>query len=205
MNDLEKLTELFKQFPGIGERQARRFVYFLLRKSGSYRVDLAQKIQNIANNIRQCPESFQYFSPKNSDQILSPILLDSTRDKNQLTIVERDADLEAIEKSGAYRGHYFVLGGSVPILEKDPDKAIRLKELIQILTKRIEEGGVQEIILAMSLTPQGEHTKDIVEDAIRNNFPGTFKLSILGRGLSTGSELEYTDQQTLKSAFENRH
>jgi recombination protein RecR len=202
MSDLEKLTELFKQFPGIGERQARRFVYFLLRKSGSYRKELAQKI---ANNIRQCPESFQYFSPKNPNQILSPILLDSTRDKSQLTIVERDADLEAIEKSGVYRGHYFVLGGNVPILEKDPDKAIRLREFVQLLTKRNEEGSLREIILAFSLTPQGEHTKDIVEDAIQNNFPGIFTVSVLGRGLSTGSELEYTDQQTLKSAFENRH
>lgn len=205
MSDIEKLTELFKQFPGIGERQARRFVYFLLRKSGSYRTDLAQKIQSITNNIRQCPESFQYFSPKNPDQILSPVLLDSTRDRSQLTVVERDADLEAIEKSGIYKGHYFVLGGSVPILEKDPDKAIRLKELVQILTKRAEEKSVREIILAMSLTPQGEHTKDIIEDAIQNNFPGIFTVSVLGRGLSTGSELEYTDQQTLKSAFENRH
>lgn len=205
MSDLEKLTELFKQFPGIGERQARRFVYFLLRKNGNYRKELAEKIESVANNIRQCPESFQYFSPKNPDQTLSPILLDSTRDRSQLTVVERDADLEAIEKSGAYRGHYFVLGGSVPILEKDPDKAIRLREFVQLLTKRSEEGNLREIILAFSLTPQGEHTKDIVEDTIRNNFPGIFTVSVLGRGLSTGSELEYTDQQTLKSAFENRH
>lgn len=205
MSDLEKLTELFKQFPGIGERQARRFVYFLLRKSGSYRKDLAQKIESIASNIRQCPESFQYFSPKSPNQILSPILLDSTRDNTVLTVVERDADLEAIEKSGAYRGHYFVLGGNVPILEKDPERVIRLRELVQILSKRNTEGNLKEIILALSLTPQGEHTKDIVEDTIRNNFPGIFKISILGRGLSTGSELEYTDQQTLQSAFENRH
>ncbi len=205
MSDLEKLTELFKQFPGIGERQAKRFVYFLLRKSPRYREELSDAIKTITSNIRQCPESFQYFSPKMKDQILSPILLDTSRDKGKLVVVERDSDLEAIERSGAYDGHYFVLGGNIPILEKEPSKAVRLHELLEQVSKRIKEKTLREIILAFSLTPQGEHTEDIIKQALLQMISSEIKISTLGRGLSTGSELEYTDKATLDNAFQNRH
>lgn len=205
MSDLEKLTELFKQFPGIGERQAKRFVYFLLRKSPRYREDLADAIKTIVTNIRQCPESFQYFSPKTKDQILSPILLDSSRDPSKLVVVERDSDLEAIERSGVYDGHYFILGGSIPILEKEPSKAVRIHELLNQVSKRIQTKQLKEIILAFSLTPQGEHTEDIIKQALRQIVPTEVQISTLGRGLSTGSELEYADKMTLGNAFENRH
>lgn len=204
MSDLEKLTELFKKFPGIGERQARRFVYYILRRNTGFRNELADAIRSIGAQVRLCPESFQYFSPKNPDQVLSPIILDSSRDTSKLVVVERDADLESIEKSGVYDGHYFVLGGNVPILEKEPNKVIRLSELQKQIEKRNKEGKLKEIILAFSLTPQGEHTADIVNEAIRGINP-QLQISTLGRGLSTGSELEYTDKNTLASAFENRH
>ncbi len=205
MTDLEKLTELFKQFPGIGERQAKRFVYFLLRKSPRYREELSDAIKTITSNIRQCPESFQYFSPKMKDQILSPIILDTSRDKGKLVVVERDSDLEAIERSGAFDGHYFVLGGSIPILEKEPNKAVRLHELLAQVSKRLQNKSLREVILAFSLTPQGEHTEDIVKQVLLALTNGSVKISVLGRGLSTGSELEYTDKMTLGNAFENRH
>lgn len=205
MSEIEKLTELFKQFPGIGERQAKRFVYFLLRKNPRYREELSEAIKSITSHIRQCPESFQYFSPKMKDQVLSPILLDTSRDKSKLVVVERDSDLEAIERSGAYDGHYFVLGGSIPILEKDPNKAVRLHELLEQVSKRMSQKSLREIILAFSLTPQGEHTEDIVKQALLSLVKDSVKISVLGRGLSTGSELEYTDKMTLGNAFENRH
>lgn len=205
MNDLEKLTELFKSFPGIGERQARRFVYFLLRKNPRYREDLAEAIKTIARDVRQCPESFQYFSPKIKDQILSPIMIDNARDGSKIVVVERDSDLEAIERSGAYDGHYFVLGGTIPILEKEPNKVVRLTELANQIEKRMKAGTLKEVILAFSLTPQGEHTEDVVRDLLRNLTNDRVQISTLGRGLSTGSELEYTDKITLGNAFENRH
>ena len=205
MSDIEKLTDLFKQFPGIGERQARRFVYFLLRKNPNYTKLLSDAIQSIHTQVRLCPESFHYFSPKFPEQQVSPILLDKNRDRTKLVVVERDTDLEAIEKNKVYNGHYFVLGGSVPVLESDPKKIIRTEELKKYITKKIDHDNLQEIILALSLTPQGEHTKDILLEEIQTKTHGLpIRLSTLGRGLSTGSELEYTDQQTLHNAFENR-
>lgn len=115
-----------------------------------------------------------------------------------LMIVPRDAELEAVEKSGSYRGYYFVLGGVVPILEKEPERKIRLKELDERLKK---DTHIKEVILAMNANNDGENTADF----IRERYQGSvFTFSILGRGLSTGAELEYADPETLKNAFLHR-
>jgi recombination protein RecR len=125
-------------------------------------------------------------------------------------IVARDSDFEAIEKSGVYHGLYFILGGIVPILEKEPEKRVRLAELnkrIQGLpldkSPRVALG--QEIILSMSVTPDGEHTAEVVKRFLEDNLDTEkIKITILGKGLSTGTELEYSDTETLKNALKNR-
>ena len=115
-------------------------------------------------------------------------------------IVARDSDFESIEKSSAYKGLYFILGGTVPILDKEPDKRIRLKQLLE----RVQKSAPKEIILSLNTTPDGEHTADIVRDALK---PPLYlgKVTILGRGLSTGAELEYADGETIKNALKNRN
>ena len=116
-------------------------------------------------------------------------------------IVARDSDLEAIEKSGVYHGLYFILGGVVPILEKEPEKRIRLKEL----KSRLKDPSPSEIILSMSATPDGEHTAEIVKAFLeKNDATSKTKTTVLGKGLSTGTELEYSDTETLKYALKNR-
>lgn len=119
-------------------------------------------------------------------------------------IVSRDADFETIEKSHYYNGFYFILGGSVPILEKEPDKKIRSKELLDILKKRATS-GLKEVIIATNLNPEGENTADYITkiiSPISKEF--NIKTSTLGRGLSTGTELEYSDSDTIKNALKNR-
>ena len=107
-------------------------------------------------------------------------------------IVARDSDLEAIEKSGVYHGMYFVLGGIVPILEKDPEKRVRLKEL----KARIKEPSPSEIILSMSVTPDGEHTAEIVKSFLEKNAGASdIKITVLGKGLSTGTSLNILIQR----------
>ena len=134
------------------------------------------------------------------------ICSDDTRDHTSLMIVARDSDLEAIEKSGVYCGLYFVLGGIVPILEKEPEKRVRLKEL----KKRVSGDPISgEIILSMSATPDGEHTAEVVKQFLENNSLASgrgskIKITVLGKGLSTGTELEYSDTETLKNALKNR-
>lgn len=197
-NSIEKLAELFEKFPGVGKRQAKRFVYFLLRKNSVYGKELSEAILNLKKNIRLCEESFQFFYSE-SGQTLSPIARDENRDNSKLMIVEKDSDLENIEKMSVYNGKYFVLGGSIPVLSKEPTQYIRETELLKIIEKK--KDNLNEIILALSVNPQGENTLEYLQK-ILEKF--NIKISVLGRGLSTGTELEYSDKDTFLSAFDNR-
>jgi recombination protein RecR len=119
-------------------------------------------------------------------------------------IVPNDVDFENIEKTKSYNGYYFVLGGTVPILDKNPDRKIRQKELFEILNKKVQN-KLTEIIIAVNYNPEGENTLSYLKEILhpileRNNI----KVSNLGRGLSTGTELEYSDSETLKNALKNR-
>lgn len=198
MNSMEKLAELFEKFPGVGKRQAKRFVYFLLRKNSGYSSELSSAILNLKKNIRLCEESFQFFYSE-IGQTLSPIARDENRDDSKIMIVEKDSDLENIERMGVYSGKYFVLGGSIPVLSKEPTQYIRETELLKIIEKKKDILG--EIILALSVNPQGENTLEYLQKKLEGFG---IKISILGRGLSTGTELEYSDKDTFLSAFENR-
>ena len=126
MNRIEKLTQIFSQFPGIGPRQARRFVYFLLTKNVEILEELSKQIVDLKKEIRSCEKCKRFFDI-NQKRVRPEIcsICDSNRDKSTLMIVQRDADLETIEKNGAFDGIYFVLGGSIPILEKEPEKRVR--------------------------------------------------------------------------------
>ncbi len=197
-NSIEKLAELFEKFPGVGKRQAKRFVYFLLRKNSGYSKDIADAILNLKKNIRLCEESFQFFYSE-TGQTLSPIARDEHRDSAKLMVVEKDSDLENIERMGVYNGKYFVLGGSIPVLSKEPAQYIREAELQKLLEKK--KDIIKEIILALSLNPQGENTLEYLQKHLEKFG---IKISILGRGLSTGTELEYSDKDTFLSAFDNR-
>jgi recombination protein RecR len=198
MNDIDKLTEYFREFPGIGPRQAKRFVYFLLRKNEQYSRDLAELIPRVRRNISICQDCFKYFT-KNNNLIVCDIC-SQNRDQTQLMIVARDTDLEAIEKSDGFNGYYFILGGQLPILEEDAQKFIRFKELISVVDRR-KEKGLGEIILALSANPDGDNTANFLRNKLENY---EFVISSLGRGLSTGSELEYADKDTIKNALMNR-
>jgi len=119
-----------------------------------------------------------------------------------LMIVPRDVDLEAVEKSGSYHGRYFVLGGVVPILDKEPEKKIRLRELERLLK---EKKDIKEIVLAMNANNDGENTATFLKEKLSTvSLGNALVISVLGRGLSTGAELEYADPETLKNAFLHR-
>ncbi len=205
MNSIEKLTELFREFPGIGPRQAKRFSYFLLRKNHTYIQNLSQTISHLKNEVTVCSSCFQYFQKeKNTNNKLCLICRDKNRDENLLMVVQKDVDFETVERSKTYNGYYFILGGSVPILAKEPNKSVRLKELFKQVEARLKT-GLQEIILAMNADAEGENTaeqvKKILQPLIKKQ---PLRVSKLGRGLSTGSELEYSDADTIVHALKNR-
>lgn len=202
MDIIEKLALIFKEFPGIGERQARRFVYFLMSRNGSYNENLSSLILDLKKEVAQCKECFRFFILKNNKEKICEICSDKNTDSATLMIVEKDSDLESVKKSRVYNGKYFILGGLVPIVEKNTKSRIRIEELKQKISAN---GGLREIILAFSLNPQGDHTDSYVRDQIKDIAKKqNIKISSLGKGLSTGTELEYSDNDTLKNALKNR-
>ncbi len=206
MQSFNRLAELFERFPGIGPRQARRFVYFLLRQQSSYLEDVADAIRDAKRHVKLCRLSYMYFYAEDPSETLSPITRDESRDKSRLLVVEKDSDVENIERIGGYHAHYFVLGGTIPVMDnRPPEDRIRMRELEDVIKIRSKE-GLNEVILATSATPEGDTTLSAVRNLLNPlSLIHDFKISTLGRGLSTGTELEYIDHETLASALENRH
>lgn len=204
MNSIDKLIQIFSQFPGIGPRQARRFVYYLLTRASGTLEELSSNIKDLKNDVVICEDCKRFYERKNNKTILCKICADETRDHSTIMIVQRDMDLESVEKNGGFNGIYFVLGGSVPILEKEPEKKIRIEELKIFLGRKIKD-GLKEIILGVNWNPEGENTGDYVKKMLEPlTSKHKIKVSHLGKGLSMGTELEYADGETMKNALNNR-
>jgi recombination protein RecR len=205
MNPIDRLTQAFEKFPGIGPRQARRFVQYLLRESGVARTALADDIKQLGSNTFQCKQCFRWSVKNGEKNNICSICSGTTRNKGVLFIVEKDADIDNVEKSG-FRGLYFVLGGVVPLAVEEPEKHIRAKQLLA----RVEADGSQkilkEVILGLSATTEGDHTRTFLQEKLIPIAEAlNFKLTSLGRGLSTGSELEYADPETISNALNSRN
>lgn len=194
---IEELSSAFNRFPGIGPRQAKRFVYHLLAVPQGDRARLADLIANLGNDVRQCRMCLR-FAPVNADGLCN-YCADANRTDAMLMVVEKDQDLVAVERAGTYRGRYFVLGGVLTLSGKG---AIRERDLIRVVEER-SKSGLSEIVLALSATSEGEHTADRVREVLAP-LRGSILISELGRGLATGSELEYADSATLSAALQNR-
>ncbi|MFA5841561.1 MAG: toprim domain-containing protein [Candidatus Paceibacterota bacterium] len=204
MNASDKLEEYFRKFPGIGGRQAKRFVYFLLTQRNGFTKELADLLISLRKEVSQCSECFRFFT-NSVDKKICPTCNSKTADQSTIIVVEKDADFETVQKSGTFDGHYFVLGGLIPLMEKDPSGRIRIKELVERVKRDGEKEIVKEIILALSLNAEGENTTQYVSKTLEPLAAKYgFKISTLGRGFSTGLELEYSDADTLGNALRNR-
>ena len=197
MDPIEKLTELFETFPGIGPRQAGRFVQFLLRSSSSARREMSDALISLGGSVHRCEECMRFFADTGK---ICGICANPRRDPSVLAVVATDADLLALERSGTFRGEYFVLGCTIS-LASDNTSGLHIKELLSSIPRRID-AGLTEVILALPANPEGDATAIRVHEEIAAT--NDIKITTLGRGLSTGSELEYADPETLKNAFENR-
>jgi recombination protein RecR len=219
MDTIEKLTEIFKSFPGIGPRQAKRFVYFLLTRNKNYIREFTTLVEELQRETQLCQECFRYFTKGKQVNLLCDICQNKNRDLDSLMIVARDIDLENIEKSHSFNGKYFVLGGTIPILDKNPEQRVRLQELMTTIEKKsklrttpvsehdpsLEKVGLKEIILGFGINPESDYTADFIIQSITPLITKyNLKISHLGRGLSTGTELEYSDADTIKNALKNR-
>lgn len=196
MDAIERLTRLFERFPGIGPRQAGRFVAYLLRSSPSLRREIIESIQQLGTGVRQCASCMRYHV---GSRATCSICENPERDKSRLAVVASDSDLVALERSGTYRGLYFVLGGTISLVS-EKTSGLRLAELEKTIESRSD---TEEVILAFPANPEGDATSIRVREELSSKFP-SLAITSLGRGLSTGSELEYADPETIKSALESR-
>ena len=194
--DINRLIESFLKFPGIGPRQAKRFVYFLAGENKAYVDNLAKLILEVKSGMKQCESCYRYFESKNIEIDLCPVCSGASRDSSVIMVVEKDVDLENIERTGNFRGKYFVLGGLLS-LAGNGIAEVRLKQLFD----KVKKGKPAEIILATSATVEGENTNLYIERILE---PLKVKITRLGRGLSTGAELEYSDSDTIENALKNR-
>jgi len=192
---IQKLIEIFSKFPTVGPRTAGRFVFYLIKMSPEKFEDLINSLQKIRKDIKLCPSCFKPFNPSLNLKDICEICSNNSRNKSLLCIVEKEADLESIEKIKKYKGLYFILGGTINL--KKNRKDIRIEEL----KEKLRQGNFQEIIIATNPTPEGEATAFFLERELKSF---NLKTTRLGRGLPVGGELEYSDPDTLESAIEGR-
>ncbi len=196
---IEKLIKLLSKLPTIGPRTAARLVFYLIKKDDQEIDELINAIEGI-KEIKMCSLCFNPFesSANSKEEELCKICSNPSRDEKILCIVEKETDLESLEKINNYKGLYFILGGTVSALKKEDIKNLRIKEL----EKRIKEHPeIKEIIIALNPTVEGEATSLYLERTLKEFNK---KITRLGRGLPTGGELEYADEQTLRDALERR-
>lgn len=202
MNSLDKLIAQFEKFPGVGMRQAKRFAFHVLTLSTEDAAELAKLIAEVKSGVVECQSCRRFFVTEQGE--LCTICASANRDHARLLVVERDSDVQAMERAGVYDGLYFVFGGTVPLLGSGDGARLRGGALKQLVQARLAD-GLAEVILGFSINPDGENTARFAESILKSVLENTsVKITHLGRGLSTGSELEYADAETLKSAFSNR-
>lgn len=193
---IEKLRKLFADFPGIGAKTALRFVYYLIYQPEQKVTELLETIRKLKSKIKICPQCFSSFE---GEEKLCPICSDQKRKKDTVLLVEKEIDLEAIEKTGSYDGLYFVLGGNLTKLAQENTK--KLEERLNFLIKRIKDKEIKEVILGLNPTTEGKYTQLWLERKLK---PFQVKITALAKGLPVGGELEYADPETIFSAIKNR-
>jgi recombination protein RecR len=205
MSNLDNLIHHFEDFPGVGARQARRFAFHMLTLNPRDIEEIAGLILTLQATVAECISCHRFFSRNGGTANECSICSDHNRDRTKLMIVERDSDIVAIERSNVYDGLYFVLGGTIPLLQSKEHNGLRSGALKAIVESRVTQ-ELSEIILAFAVNPDGENTSRYVESFLKDYIENhKIKVSQLGRGLSTGSELEYADPETIKNALINRH
>ena len=196
LNALDKLVALFSKLPGIGKKSAGRLVYHILETDPLYARTLAAELQGLHEAIKRCSRcgSFTESDP-------CPICTDPARDRSLLCVVERAQDVRVIDESREFKGLFHVLGGLIAPLE-----GINPGDLsIGMLPGRIKEEGINEVILALNPTIEGDTTALYIQKFLKEKMPSrSVEISRLASGLPVGGDLEYADRLTLSRSLRGR-
>ena len=189
---LDRLISILARLPGLGPRSARRVALQLVKKRETALLPLAAALEEVARTVRPCGVCGNL-----SESELCPICADPERDRSQICVVEDVEDLWALERAGAFKGLYHVLGGTLSALDGIGPDRLAIAQLLA----RLKEGGVDEVILALGATVDGQTTAHYLADRLG---PFAAQVTRLAHGVPVGGELDYLDDGTLTAAFKAR-
>ncbi len=192
IKSFENLINEFKKLPGIGPKSARRIVFFLLKLPHSDILKLSRSIIEMKEKVRFCSQCYGL-----SEEDVCHICRDESRDRKKICIVEEASDVDIIEKTGEYRGLYHVLGGLLSPIENIGPEEIRIPGLLE----RVKSYGVEEVMIALNPTIEGESTAAYLKKIL---MPLGIKVTRLASGLPVGGNLEYADEVTIGRAIADR-
>lgn len=201
--NIQKLADELATLPSIGPRQAIRLAFYIAGEGTSKTAALGEALTGL-KSIQQCANCYFYVfrdaTLSDSSAPLCSICSDKTRDRSALCIVQKETDLMSIENSRMYHGAYFILGG--PINDaRAKGRVQKSRERLTKLIERLKTGPFSEIIIATSPTTEGDLTAIVLKKELA---PYAKKMSRLGRGIPTGADIEFADEETLGAALENR-
>ncbi len=189
---LEALIQSLRRLPGVGIKSAQRMAFHLLQHDREGAQLMAQALRQAVGQVRHCQHCHTF-----TEKELCSTCTDSRRDVTKLCVVETPADQSALERTGAFKGLYFVLMGRLSPLDGIGPKDIGLQKLFD----RATDGVVQEVILATNFTAEGEATAHVIAQALKARG---LQVTRLARGVPAGSELEYVDLGTIAHALVDR-
>jgi recombination protein RecR len=192
MSSVERLIQLLAKVPGLGPRSARRAALALIKRRESLLEPLARALDEAAASVRPCSACGNL-----GDRDPCAVCRDETRDRSVVCVVEDVADLWALERAGAYRGLYHVLGGALSALDGVAPEDLAIDKLLA----RVRQGGVKEVILALGATVDGQTTAHYLAERLKGEGAS---LSGLAHGVPVGGELDYLDDGTLALALKAR-
>lgn len=189
---IQNLIRNLATLPGIGEKTAERLAMHILKRPAGEIRKLAASMVDIKEKLRLCENCFAL-----SDSKLCRICSDQTRDISVICVVEQPADMASIEKSGAFKGVYHILGGALSPMDGIGPDDIRIRELVE----RIKNPAIKEIVLATATNVEGESTASYIAGLLENR---SLTITRIASGVPMGGDLKYVDQVTLKRAMETR-
>lgn len=190
---LQKLIQIFQKFPGAGPHQAARIAFWFLNQSKASQEQLVQALNDAKIFIKVCPKCFMHFEASFNKCIFCE---NPDRDQKIVAVVAKEQDALAIEATGRFKGIYHILGGTIS--SKKEAASLHIKEFLERVTSLNPKS---EIVLAFDQTTDGEATSLYLKKSLEK-YP--VKITRIGRGLPSGGAIEYTDEETMLSAMENR-
>ena len=191
VQEIEDLIKIISKLPGLGPKSAKRIVLKLINNREALIKPLTNTLAQVYKNVTSCKIC------GNLKSINSKCVC-SSKEYDQICVVENIADMWVIQNSGTYKGHYHILGGTLPSFEnKNTENGL----LIESLVDRVKKNSIKEVILATSASIEGETTSHYISDSLKNT---KVKITRLAKGVPVGGEIEFLDDGTLFSAFKNR-